>query len=208
MRYKDLITVLFVVATATWIWAEPSQQVKAPTKQQSMATKDWTLPALDLSGSTKPILESADSDNPPADVGPRNGPLSFTDYDPDEFRLDVRVSPGSTIKTTYFDITFHGPKGFDLIRDGGSGTQFSVAFDPGQGESLVANGVQQVGENRWRFRGSDLSTYDNDPVPWDTISHASLVQVTTVMRDQRQSRYSRGANIMLLESDPVEVTLR
>lgn len=202
MRYKDLITVLFLVATATWIWAEPSPEVKAPTRQQSLATKDWTLPVLELSGAKSPS-ELEGLQRPQIQET-----LSFTDYDPQEFRLDVRLSPGSDVRSTYFDVTFRGPNGFDLIRDGGSSAEFIVAFDPGQGESLVTSSAKQIGENRWRFRGSDLTTYSNGAVPWDTINHASVVQVTTVMRDQRQSRYSRGANIMLLESEPIEVGSR
>lgn len=204
VRYRDLITVLFIVATATWIWAEPSPQVKAPHRQQqqSMATKDWTIP--DLSSPTQPAEPKPQA--PPQT--PSTGPLSYTDFDPQEFDLNIKLTPGASIRDTIFDVTFRGPQGFDMVRDGGSDAQFMVAFDAGQGETLYINTAKRVGANHWRFRGSDLTPYGEQPVSWSTLNRASTLQVNTVLRDLRQSRYSRGANFMVLESDPVNLARR
>lgn len=215
MRYKDLITALFIVATATWIWAEPSQEVRVPSRQQTMATQGWTIPDLKLSESTARIVESARPEpvkrpriDPEDDPGIRLDTLSWTDYDSQEFQLAVSVNQGSDLRSTWFEVTFRGPRGFDLVKDGGNDAQFIVAFND-NGESLGTGNVQRVGANRWRFRGSDLKNHNpEEPVAWARLSKANKVQINTVLRDQKQSRFSRGANIMVLESDPIELSLR
>ena len=206
MRYKDLITALFIVATASFIWAEPSPQVKAPTRPQQSTTIDgWTLP--DLSGSSQRITnasrKSVEYSEPPVS----DDPLSWSSYSEDRFKLGVSIDPGKDLRGTTFDITFRGPRGFDLVRDGGNGSQFVVGFE--DGTCLTTSRARRVGPHRWTFQGADLQSQDpSKPIAWTRLSQSGSVIVTTVLHDQRQDRFSRGANFMLLESDPVRLTLR
>ena len=217
VRYKDLITALFIVATATWIWAEPSQEVRVPTRQPSLATQGWTIPDLNLSESTARIVKSAQPQ--PVKVQPRppkfdypepsSNTLSWSDFDSQEFELLVSVQAGSDLRTSAFDVTFHGPGGFDLARDGGNQAQFFVAFGANGEHSVSVGNAERIGKNRWRFEGSDFRANNADqPIEWARLNDSTSMIVTTVLRDQNQSRFSRGANIMVLESDPVQLSLR
>ena len=189
MRYKDLLTIVFVVATASWIWAEPSQEVKVPTRplavQESQPLQKQTPPKPDVE---EPL--------------PETKPVSWSDLTESDFALEVSVEPGEDFKSTTFEVTFRGPEGYDMIKDGTYGqANFQVRL--GSDQYLFTDQAERVGDNRWRFRGADLSS-EKPPV----IDSQTTFRVTTMLRDHRQSRYSRGANMMVLESQPAQLSLR
>jgi hypothetical protein len=174
VKYKHLIIVLFIVATASWLWAEPSLQVMAPTRQ--------------------PTLEPEPVDS--------EGRISWTDYQRDEFGLAVSVEPGKTFDDSVFEVAFHGPEGFDLARDGGGQVRF---FLESKESSLCTGKLTKVGPNRWRFRGSELEGFVGEKAAVERLmTGETTLSVSTFLVDERQGRFSRGANIMTVQSEPVQ----
>jgi hypothetical protein len=182
MRYRKLIIVLFIVATASFLWAEPSREVLAPNQRESLS-EGWSIPNL-----TEP-------EAPPK-------PISLNNFSDEEFQLKLAVIPGTNLESTTFRVAFTGPAGFDLMRDGGSNVPLMVTLKDETGQRMLTTKLSKSGQNRWRFKGADLQGNG------DKIEGACTFQVSTFIRDQNQSRFSRGARVITVESEPVRVAFR
>lgn len=194
MRYRDLLTVLFLVATASWIWAEPTREVKMATP--ASATEGWTVPNLDLDGSTRRIEQSGEKPAEPKRPSP--APVLTPG-------LEVSLRPGKDLASTIFDVQLRGRDGLELVGDGPSPGMFLLRFDPAASDLTVVHNPSLVGPNRWRFRGSDVKGLDQAAL--SRFEQATLV-ISATMIDEKQSRFSRGANFLVVESEPVHLSFR
>jgi hypothetical protein len=201
MRYKDLITVLFIVATATWLWAEPSQEVRLPSQQPSLVATEpgWTVPDLDLPSATQRVLDSTKPQQQP--VRPtriRPAPKLVLEAK-NPARLDVSIHPGADFDSTWFEVTYRGPKDYSVDN------VFTVDLG-GQSGSWYTSSAAEAGHNTWRFQGADLQAYE--PEQRKRPEFADSLRISVMVRDNGQSRFSRGSNRMVLESEPVQLTFR
>lgn len=185
MRYRDLIIVLFFIATATLLWAEPTREVQVPTKQESLA-EGWSIPDF----------------NEKVPEAPPRKPLFVSDFNQEDFELQLSVIPGPDLGSTTFDVVFSGPAGFDLMRDGGPDVPFRIVLNDKSGEkTLAVNGVEKVAANRWRFKGLALQGAA-------ALEGQVTFRASTHLWDQNQSRFSRGARVVMIESEPVRLAFR
>jgi hypothetical protein len=198
VRYQDLLAALFIVATASWIWAQPSEEVRLPSS---------TTVARPSSSSQGSRPDPRPDQTPQQATPSRPNPLSWSNYQSSEFALKLDVTPGQDLASTTFDVTFTGPRGFDLAKDGGSGSHFALCVDRNSALSLHTDKARRTGSNSWRFQGSDLQR-DDGQAGLPEIHRRHRIEVTTLLSDEKQSRFSRGANVMLLRSQPAVLTLR
>ena len=191
MRYRDLLTVLFLIATASWIWAEPTRQVKIATP--ASATEGWTVPNLDLEGSTQRIEQAGEKEPRPVPAAPLTP------------ELQLQLQPGKDLASTTFEVALRGREGLELRGRGLGTASFTLRFDPATSGALTVDNPRSVGPNRWRFQGSDVSGLD--PAAISRLEQAT-VMVSALVFDEKQSRYSRGANFVIVESEPVHLSFR
>ena len=183
MRYKDLLAPLFIVATATFIWAEPSKEVKYPQP---------LTPPANVTRQAKPAAAAEDVTYTVADIG-----------------LDLAITPGKDLASTTFDVHVKAPAGYEFSEDPAQ-TTFQVTFAELPGKTLYTNRVEVVAPHRYRFTGAGLRHADSNGelLKLPQIADTTTCTVSTYLLDPKQSRYSRGANVMVVQSDSMQLTLR
>lgn len=191
MRYRDLITLLFLIATCSWLWAKPIQEVKTPP-QSGSAIEGWEVPNLDLRSS------SPETSDRPAVKKPR--PKR------DQAWLDVQVFPGKDLDSTWFEVALSDyPAGPIAVQE----TSFSVLFEEA-GLVGTTPSLRPSAPNRWRFQGSELAWPQKAPNPERLRIGKSetTFQISSMIRNPKMSRFSRGVNFLLVESESIRFSLR
>lgn len=196
LRYKDFLVLLAFISIGALALAEPSQKVLLPNS------------------ATGP---SPGAVQPPQSLGqsllqPKSFASDWEGLDPSDFRLTLSVTvPGESLQTSSFEVEYHGPAGYELEQ---------ISLENATGDWVLRlPEPKELTPGRWSFNGSEgqvepsrtlggRTYFDKPKPPPARVMKLGSWKASVLVSDPRPEHFSRGANLMTLESAPVELTLR
>lgn len=215
-RYQELVLSMVLVATAAWVWAEPTRPVQAPPSLAGAAVEASGLDQA-LNGLTGMSSDMSMTGDDLARGIRRQIQIDdqWGELDRKPLRLAMEVQPGVNLASTVFDITYEAPETWELeaytdvpvINFTAALGQHEWHFSPDPAK------VTQVGPNHWRLKGSDLgesytSYLDGAEGPAFVEKTDLWWSASVYVRDPRTDRYSRGAGSLALSTPERRLALR